>query len=114
MMKEIIRTSLINTSILSLAYAGMNIDDRFLDLYQFVMWGFVLLAILALFIPSKDLFKNTHNDSVKNFINWVFSVIKILLSVWVGMSVLAAFYFIVSALCYAKKKTYFDDLNKPT
>lgn len=110
-MKETIRTALINTSILGMAYAGVNIDERFLELYQFAMWGFVLLATIALFIPSKDLFKTAANNKYQNFFNWCFSIVKVIVSVWIGMGVLAAFYLIITILCYAKKKAYFDELN---
>jgi type IV secretory pathway TraG/TraD family ATPase VirD4 len=111
MNNEYISTVLINTATLSMAYAGANIDDRFLELYQFIMWGFVLIAIFALFIPSKDLFKTSSNNKYQGFFNWCFSIIKTLVSVWVGMSILAAFYLVVTVLCSAKKKAYFDDLN---
>ena len=113
-MKETISTWLTNISILGMAYAGVNIDDRFLDLYQFVMWFFVLLATIALFMPSKDLFKTATNSKYKNFFNWCFSIIKVFVSVWVGMGILAAFYLIVTVLCYAKKKAYFDELDNLT
>tara|TARA_R110002126_G_scaffold289294_1_gene443969 strand:- start:524 stop:877 length:354 start_codon:yes stop_codon:yes gene_type:complete len=110
-MKEIITTALINVSIIGMAYAGINIDERFLDLYQFVMWGFVLLATVALFIPSKDLFKTATNNKYKTFFGWCFSIVKIFVSVWVGMGVLAAFYLLITILCYVKKKMYFDELT---
>lgn len=107
-MKQLINTTLINLSILGLAYTGINIDSRFLDLYQFVMWGFVLLAAVALFVPSKDLFKTATNNQYTNLFNWCFSIVKVLVSVWVGMGILAAFYLAVTILCYGKKKTHFD------
>ena len=113
-MKAIINTGLINISILGMAYAGINIDDRFLDLYQFVMWGFVLLATIALFVPSKDLFKTATNNKYQTIFNWCFSIVKVLVSVWVGMGILAVFYLVITILCHAKKKTYFDELNNLT
>ena len=113
-MKEVLSTTLINTSILGMAYAGINVDERALDLYQFVMWGFVLLATVALFIPSKDLFKTATNNKYQNFFGWCFSIVKVLVSVWVGMGILAAFYLVITILCYAKKKSYFDELNNLT
>ena len=106
-----ITVTLVNLSILSLAYAGINIDDRFLALYQFVMWSFVLLAIISLFLPSKDLFKGGNDKGLSNIYNWFFSIIKVFVSVWVGMSVLAAFYLTVTILCFIKKKAYFEDLT---
>ena len=106
-----ITVTLVNLSILGLAYTGMNFDDRFLDLYQFVMWTFSLLNIVALLVPSENIFKEESNNSLKNLFNWIFIITKILVSVWVGMSFLAATYLVVTILYYAKKKEYFDGLT---
>ena len=106
-----INTVLVDLSILGMAYEGANGDGRFLDLYQFTMWGFVLLAMIALLLPSKDLFKEDNNNPVINFFNWCFSIIKVLVSVWVGMSVLAAFYLVVTILRHGKKAAYFNEIK---
>lgn len=109
-MNKILIKILIDISIIGMAFAGMNIDSRFLDLYQFVMWSFVLLCFFSLLLPSKDLFKKAINNKYQTFFNWCLTIIKVIISVWVGMGILAAFHLVLSILCYARKKTHFDGL----
>jgi hypothetical protein len=111
-MGRLIKVCLFDILIMSFAFAGILFDERFLDLYQFIMWSIVILAFIALIIPSEDLFKKETNSKAKNVINWFFSICKILVSVWVGMVFLAVFYLIISLFCYVKKQSYFDELLK--
>ena len=108
-MKKIVVISLVNFVLISLVFLGEFIDSRFLDLYQFTMWFFILISVFALFLPSKDLFKD--GDNSLNVMNWTFSLVKVGLSVWAGMPVLAACYLVANLLCYIKKQSYFEGLK---
>ena len=110
-MKTLIKVCCVDMVILGLACAGILFDERFLDLYQFVMWSIVIIAAIALILPAKDLFKNQTNSTFKNIVNWFFTILKILTSVWLGMVFLAVFYLIISMLCYGKKQAHFDGLK---
>jgi len=110
-MVRLIKVCLFDVLIIGFAVAGVVFDERFLDLYQFTMWSIAILAFIALIVPSEDMFKNHDNTTFKNCVNWFFSILKILVTVWVGMVFLAVFYLFVSLLCYAKKQMYFDGLK---
>jgi len=108
---RLIVNTLINASIIGFAFAGILFDERFLNLYQFLMWSIVIIGAVALLLPSEELYKKESNSLSKRYINGVLSVCKILVSVWVGMVVLAVFYLVISLFAYGKKQSYFDELK---
>lgn len=96
---------------LGLVYAGVYINDKFLDVYQFVMWFFIAISFMALFLPSEDLFKDGENSKFNTVLNWCFALDIVLVSIWFGMPILACYYLVVNILLSAKKQTYFKKLE---
>ena len=106
-MNKTLSKVIINAIFIGTAMIGIHVNDRALDIYQFGMWFVCIAAFIGLFLPSKDLFKENNSD----FLGWIFCSIKVSICVWVGMSILAAFYLIVSILCYGKKKSHFNEVE---
>ena len=109
-MNKFIKITIANAIPVSMAVAGCAIDDRFLSVYQFLMWMIIISTLLAVIVPSKQLFVKTKSkDSVaiKNY-KWLMVSIMTFIPVFIGMEVIASFYICGAVIFSVKKDTYFD------
>ena len=98
-----------NAILFATVYIGVNIDERVLDVFQFFMWFLVVCGGLAFFIEDEKLFDKEYKTGKLGII---LMIAKVILCIWAGMVVLAAFYLVVSIIHKVRELAYLENINE--